>query len=736
MNGQGLKELRRDITCVMCDEHYTAARLLPCCHYYCKKCLEQTLNEETTAYVIECSKCKENFTNISEIDRLPPVLFVEHLKHFYEKISKLDEKRSVACEMCSDHQALAFCGECREFICSDCVACHQKMRIKFAGHHIHSFAELKQSNVSLLLPMKQSPATRCEDHNEPCKLYCSDCHQLICRDCIIINHAEHQYEFIMKSATICRESLKEKLAPLLKLHSDVSEATKEVTVVKCALTSQGTYVVEHIRKKFAEMYKALKQREEELLKQSEEMVQRKMKTLNTQECELNRLAYRVNTLIDYVNQNLQVLNAEELLSVQYHLHQRLEEQKQKMDGIILSPVESADIAVKITCVEQVTELCNNEAHVYFFPQTKDTHVALVGKETTQYVIDRRDSSHESKFPLTASLMSLVERATINVSVFKAGKGLYEVQYVPLVRGRHELTINRNGKPISSTPFPVSVSLPPTQLGPDPVRIIHGLRHPYAVVFDSDQQVLVTESSGMKIRKLHMDGSSMKKLNHKVSSFNYLEAESPTGLALDRDGNIYVASASDHSVTKFNKDGEYMKKSGEMVEGEMEHPCGIAIFKHLLYVCDRNNCRVRVFDLDLNPVWNFGSPGQSHGHFQWPYDLAQNKDGQIFISDCDNHRIQVFTEYGEFVGKFGNRGNDMGHLKRPMGICMGADDLHLFVTEFDNHRVTVFKSDGTFVTSFCKYGSKPGQLCYPMGVAVDSDGFVYVCDQGNNRIQVF
>ena len=71
----------------------------------------------------------------------------------------------------------------------------------------------------------------------------------------------------------------------------------------------------------------------------------------------------------------------------------------------------------------------------------------------------------------------------------------------------------------------------------------------------------------------------------------------------------------------------------------------------------------------------------------------------------------------------------------MGICLGTDDL-LYITEYDNHRVSVFQRSGVFVTSFGKYGTKRGDLCYPVGVTVDRDGFVHVCDEGNNRIQVF
>ena len=49
---------------------------------------------------------------------------------------------------------------------------------------------------------------------------------------------------------------------------------------------------------------------------------------------------------------------------------------------------------------------------------------------------------------------------------------------------------------------------------------------------------------------------------------------------------------------------------------------------------------------------------------------------------------------------------------------------------------MFTSQGNFVTSFGVSGKSEGQFKNPYGITVDVDGFVYVCDYGNSRIQVF
>ena len=51
-------------------------------------------------------------------------------------------------------------------------------------------------------------------------------------------------------------------------------------------------------------------------------------------------------------------------------------------------------------------------------------------------------------------------------------------------------------------------------------------------------------------------------------------------------------------------------------------------------------------------------------------------------------------------------------------------------------MSVFTSEGHFLTSFGGEGTEPGKFKYPSGLAVDSSGFVYVCDNWNNRVQVF
>jgi NHL repeat len=61
--------------------------------------------------------------------------------------------------------------------------------------------------------------------------------------------------------------------------------------------------------------------------------------------------------------------------------------------------------------------------------------------------------------------------------------------------------------------------------------------------------------------------------------------------------------------------------------------------------------------------------------------------------------------------------------------------------YGNHRVVVFDSQGRYLRQWGSAGSGPGQFVaegggHPHCVVIGNDGLVYVCDRGNNRVQVF
>jgi tripartite motif-containing protein 71 len=77
----------------------------------------------------------------------------------------------------------------------------------------------------------------------------------------------------------------------------------------------------------------------------------------------------------------------------------------------------------------------------------------------------------------------------------------------------------------------------------------------------------------------------------------------------------------------------------------------------------------------------------------------------------------------------------GQFNEPENVAINNNGF-VYVVDTENNRIQEFSSAGTFITQFGSFGNGSGQFEYPQGVAVDSSGNVYVADTVNNRIQKF
>jgi DNA-binding beta-propeller fold protein YncE len=61
---------------------------------------------------------------------------------------------------------------------------------------------------------------------------------------------------------------------------------------------------------------------------------------------------------------------------------------------------------------------------------------------------------------------------------------------------------------------------------------------------------------------------------------------------------------------------------------------------------------------------------------------------------------------------------------------------VYVPDSDNHRVQILQADGTFVVAWGQNGTGEGEFDHPSSIALDATGSIYVDDKDNNRIQKF
>ena len=143
----------------------------------------------------------------------------------------------------------------------------------------------------------------------------------------------------------------------------------------------------------------------------------------------------------------------------------------------------------------------------------------------------------------------------------------------------------------------------------------------------------------------------------------------------------------------------------------------------------NKGTIMVYDRELEYVRQIACRGMKTFH-----GLSTDSHGNLFVTDHDNVSIKVFSIDGNHLCSFSNDENGVKKLSGPCGACVAG--WHIHVADKDLHNVSVFTTEGVYVISFGHCGSKKGSFDYPCGLGVDRDGFGYIADYCNHRVQVF
>ena len=714
LRNKSLEELEEEITCAVCHGHYQEAKLLPCMHYYCRACIEK-LAERSRGRPFPCPECRKDTTLPSGgAEQLQSAFFVERMKDVYAKMAKAEGKVEAACEMCCGGKAVAFCRHCAEFLCSDCTHSHQKMKV-FASHKVSTLEDLKKGRVKDIL-VKEAPPPKCQEHDEPMKIFCFDCNHLICRDCTVIDHNGHKFNFLKKCATESRKSLRDSLTPLQKVQANITGADKKLVATEAQVDAQEKEICQTIKRSFAQLKAILEQQETELLNKAVTLAREKKDALTAQRKGLQMAETEIQSLVEFVERNVENTSDQDLMVIRTQLQAKMEEEEKRHQQLSLEPATTADMAYN----PPPTNVIPKDLGTVFYQQA----TAILGEIPRICDLDQPmqvtvAAPNTQSTDIQAELKSLADPASsVQADVVQKGVGVYNITCTPRVRGRHDLTVKVNDKDIVGSPFRVFVKIHPTQLGP-PVRTITGVSMPWGIALNNTQQLVVSKyEDGKKVSIMERDGK-------RVQTIECDKFRDPRGVATGPDGAIFVTDSSAKCLFKFNKDGRLLKT----VQNALKCPLFIKTIKNRLYVSDRGNNLVKIFDTDCNVI---GTIPTNECHSL--YDITEGDDG-LYVVGGDKIGVYSCAPNGDFIRHLNIQSSSV-KLSLPWGICFDGSG-HLFVTQAGSgvEGVYVFTPSGEYVASFGLASSGVSMRC-PAGIVIDEDGFVYVCDWYSTKVVVF
>lgn len=158
-------------------------------------------------------------------------------------------------------------------------------------------------------------------------------------------------------------------------------------------------------------------------------------------------------------------------------------------------------------------------------------------------------------------------------------------------------------------------------------------------------------------------------------------------------------------------------------------------------------RVYVFNRGEHPMIVFDGGGNflnswGEGVFRRPHGVTVGPDDTLCCADDGGHTMTKYTADGQVLMTLGTPDKAAPFLSgqpfnRPTKVALDPKTADLYVTDgYGNARVHKYSPDGKHILSWGASGCDPGEFNLVHSVCVDKDGYVYVADRENHRVQIF
>ncbi len=278
------------------------------------------------------------------------------------------------------------------------------------------------------------------------------------------------------------------------------------------------------------------------------------------------------------------------------------------------------------------------------------------------------------------------------------------------------------------------------------------------------------ASAAQLLEFNRDGSYLREIGHNLYAWSFAHAvrvDSKDNIwAIDKGSDMIIKFSPQGEVEMvFGRKKEASDENASpwthvhpprpAIDGEFRQPTDVTwdaqgdIFISDGYI----NSRVAKFNRDGDWVKQWGAPGSGIGQFNTPHSIASDAHGNIYVADRGNRRIQVFDADGNFERQImidvsapddarpwmgprpGPSAPGAMQPGAPWAICItpGPNQV-LYAADGFPGRIYKLSLDGHVLGMLGRTGRQPKQFGWIHELACPSENELYVAELLNWRIQ--
>ncbi len=241
-------------------------------------------------------------------------------------------------------------------------------------------------------------------------------------------------------------------------------------------------------------------------------------------------------------------------------------------------------------------------------------------------------------------------------------------------------------------------------------------------------IVIADTGNDRLLRYELQGNEVRY----AAQFTAPQLQSPIRVQRTAKGEVWVLNGKTRRIVRLSEAGQFLGNF-EMKGG----PDWASVVPRSFRI-DRED---KVYVLDIaggallvaSPAGDFLRQIALPAEFGSFADFVVDSGGTIYLVDSVNARIHSASREAQ---RFSPLSKSLKEQLRFPAYIATDNGGNLYLTDQNGGKVVVVGLDGSFQGKKSDRGWKEGMLNYPVGLCLSGDGYAFVADRNNNRVQVF